>query len=111
VLCIKCDGFLQILPAAARRQQHIGGGGGDRRRNWNVQPLLPSPNTSSQHYVIDSIILLTLKFLIMEQFSRFYSARNARIASAVLAAAIPSVRLSVRLSVRHTPVLCQNDGT
>ena len=33
--------------------------------------------------------------------------RNARIASAVLATAIPSVRLSVR----HTPVLCQNDGT
>jgi len=29
----------------------------------------------------------------------FYSARNARIASAVLATAIPSVRLSVRLSV------------
>jgi len=45
----------------------------------------------------------------------FYSARNARIASAVLATAIPSVRPSVRLSVclsvRHTPVLCQNDGT
>jgi len=44
-----------------------------------------------------------------------YSARNARIASAVLATAIPSVRLSVGLSVcpsvRHTPVLCQNDGT
>jgi len=37
----------------------------------------------------------------------FYSARNARIASAVLATAIPSVCLSVR----HTPVLCQNDGT
>jgi len=37
----------------------------------------------------------------------FYSARNAGIASAVLATAIPSVRLSVR----HTPVLCQNDGT
>jgi len=39
----------------------------------------------------------------------FYSARNARIASAVLATAIPSVRLSVRLSVHlsvcHTPVL------
>ena len=31
---------------------------------------------------------------------RFYSARNARIASAVLATAIPSVRPSVRLSVR-----------
>ena len=45
----------------------------------------------------------------------FYSARNARIVSAVLATAIPSVclsvRPSVRLSVRHTPVLCQNDGT
>jgi len=35
--------------------------------------------------------------------SHFYSARNARIASAVLATAIPSVC--------HTPVLCQNDGT
>ena len=45
----------------------------------------------------------------------FYSKRNARIASAVLATAIQSVRpsvcLSVRPSVRHTPVLCQNDGT
>ena len=46
------------------------------------------------------------------QFSaHFYSARNARIASAVLATAIPSVCLSVRLSVRHTPVLCQNNST
>jgi len=47
--------------------------------------------------------------------SNFYSARNAGIASAVLATAIPSVCLSVCLSVspsvRHTPVLCQNDGT
>ena len=33
--------------------------------------------------------------------------RNARIASPVLAIAIPSVRPSVR----HIPVLCQNDGT
>ena len=32
-------------------------------------------------------------------FSNFYSARNARIASAVLATAIPSVRPSVCLSV------------
>jgi len=39
------------------------------------------------------------------------SARNARIASAVLATPIPFVRLSVCPSVRHTPVLCQNDGT
>ena len=37
--------------------------------------------------------------------------RNARIASAVLATEIPSVCLSVRPSVCHTPVLCQNDGT
>jgi len=35
----------------------------------------------------------------------FTARRNARIASAVLATAIPSVRPSVR----HTPVLCQND--
>ena len=35
-----------------------------------------------------------------------------RFASAVLAIAIPSVCPSaVRLSVRHTPVLCQNEGT
>jgi len=34
----------------------------------------------------------------------FYSARNARIASAVLAT-------QFRPSVCHTPVLCQNDGT
>jgi len=34
----------------------------------------------------------------------FYSARNARIASAVLATAIPSVCPSVCLSIRHTPV-------
>jgi len=38
--------------------------------------------------------------------SVFTARRNAGIASAVLAVAIPSVRLSVR----HTPVLCQNDG-
>ena len=37
--------------------------------------------------------------------------RNARIASAVVATAIPSLCPSVRLSVCHTPVLCQNDGT
>jgi len=34
-----------------------------------------------------------------------------RIASAVLATAIPSVCPSVCPSVSHTPVLCQNDGT
>jgi len=37
----------------------------------------------------------------------FIASRNARIASAVLGTAIPSVGPSVR----HTPLLCQNDGT
>jgi len=41
----------------------------------------------------------------------FTARRNASIASAVLATAIPSVRLSVCPSVCHTLVLCQNDGT
>jgi len=35
-----------------------------------------------------------------KHFSRFYTRRNARIASAVLATAIPSVCLSARLSLR-----------
>ena len=39
----------------------------------------------------------------------FTARRNARIANAVLATAIPSVCPSVHPSVRHTPVLCQND--
>jgi len=51
-----------------------------------------------------AVISPALKFLVS---LTFYSARNARIASAVSATAIPSVCLSVR----HTPVLCQNDGT
>jgi len=41
----------------------------------------------------------------------FAARRNARISSTVLAMAIPSFCLSVRLSVCHMPVLCQNDGT
>ena len=52
---------------------------------------------------------LTQDHTLFCQRTPFYSARNARIASAVLATAIPSVCLSVRLSVCHTPVLCQND--
>jgi len=39
----------------------------------------------------------------------FTARRNARIASGVLATAIPFVSPSVRHT--HTPVLCQNDGT
>ena len=72
-----------------------------------------------QNYCNKSLLAVIGVFIIKV---RFYSvrnariaARNARIASAVLATAIPSVRLSVCrlsvcLSVRHTPVLCQNDG-
>ena len=46
---------------------------------------------------------------VLLKFEQLFTARrNARIASAVLATAIPSVRLSVRLSVCHTPVLRQN---
>jgi len=64
------------------------------------------------HIVLDGELAPLPKKGADPQFSaHFYSARNARIASAVLAKAIPSVRLSVSLSVRHTPVLCQNDGT
>jgi len=37
-----------------------------------------------------------------------YSARNARIATCKRCIRYSN---SVRLSVRHTPVLCQNDGT
>jgi len=49
--------------------------------------------------------------VINQSINLFTARRNARIASVVLATAIPSVRPSVRLSIRHTPVLCQNDGT
>jgi len=42
----------------------------------------------------------------------FTARRKASFASAVYGRNIRmSVRLYVRLSVRHTPVLCQNEGT
>ena len=71
--------------------------------------------SSRAHYGRNTVQLPQRKII----YFHFYSARNARIASAVLATAIPSVRPSVRpsvclfvcLSVGHTPVLCQNDGT
>ena len=60
-------------------------------------------------YKTRDILFLTIT---MANLNRFFTARrNARIASAVLATAIPSVRPSVCLSVRHTLVLCQNDGS
>jgi len=56
-----------------------------------------------------------VEFLLSVSGLLFTARRNARIASAVLAIASPSVRPSVRpsvgSSVRHTPVLCQNGGT
>ena len=52
-----------------------------------------------QRYLIQLIFIQSnCKQYVIEQVS-FYSARNARIASAVLATAIPSVRLSVCPSV------------
>jgi len=57
------------------------------------------------NYIEIAAFVLLLTF---DDFSQNFTARlNARIASAVLATPTPSVCLSVR----HTPVLCQNDGT
>jgi len=55
--------------------------------------------------------LWTKMFAICLICTAFTTRRNGRIESSVVAIAIPSVRLSVRLSVCHTPVLCQNDCT
>jgi len=58
--------------------------------------------------------ILVEKVTQMKTLVHFYSAPQCN-ASSALATAIPSVypsvRRSVRLSVCHTPVLCQNDGT
>jgi len=66
-------------------------------------------NITRTQNVSEYMLILAQCLVIISTY--FYSARNARIASAVLAIAIPSVCLSVCLSVRHMPVLCQNDGT
>ena len=85
--------------------------------------VIPNNTEKVIGFQIDGIRYLdNFKFLpasLNDSVKIFYSARNARIASAVLATALPSVRLSVCpsvclsvcLSVCHTPVLCQNDGT
>ena len=60
------------------------------------------------HVLAGYVLELGRSALRFEQPAMYFTARrNARIARAVLATAIPSVRPSVR----HTPVLCQNDGT
>jgi len=65
--------------------------------------------TKFTRYVVYFLVMWKLSYFV------FYSAHNARIASAVLDTAIPSVRPSVSPSVcpsvRHTPVLCQNGDT
>jgi len=62
--------------------------------------------------ILDSCCLITLLPFVALVFT---ARRNARIAGAVLYSYGNSVCLSVRpsvcLSVCHTPVLCQNDGT
>ena len=68
---------------------------------------LAAPHKGAQFvYAASAIFLLPVSTyaLVLRLLSPFYSARNARIASAVLATAIPSVRPSVCPSVRHTPV-------
>ena len=66
------------------------------------------------------MVRLWLKGDLVEQFKfkisglvcHFTALRKASFASAVYATANPSsVRPSVCLSVRHTPVLCHNEGT
>ena len=63
------------------------------------------------HYFVPEMECLYTGIMLKCRPNAFFTARrNARIASAALATAIPYVCLSVCLSVCHTPVLCQNDG-
>ena len=67
--------------------------------------LQPSATVSAQRMQTALLLLLLLFFIT----ARRKATRSFE--SAVYATANPSVRLSVCLSARHTPVLCQNDGT
>jgi len=59
-------------------------------------------NATDSNVGYSAVVFLVseLSYMSTQEFGSFYSARNARIASALLAIAIPSVRLSVCLSVR-----------
>jgi len=58
------------------------------------------------------LFLFLLKFILLDLFIIFITAhRKASFASVVYAIGGISVCLSVRPSVRHTLVLCQNEGT
>jgi len=81
-----------------------GGGGSAQRRQSMVSTIDCLVYTQSRP--------TCLQIALQDWETRLFTARrNARITSAVLATATPSVCLSFRPSVRHTPVLCQNDGT
>ena len=91
-------------------------------QNQQPQPMSTSLSVIIVDLGLDSLFLQWLTVwlngvahvkadLDVKTFFTFFTARrNARIASSVLATAIPSVRLSVRPSVCHTPVLYQKDG-
>ena len=77
----------------------------------------PLKSASSEKILVTPMIvgplvnlLWLIKMMLAFKDSHFYSA-SALLAmqSAVLARGIPSVRPSVRLSVRHVPVLCPDE--
>ena len=63
------------------------------------------------HFTVSSVRSSIKDMSELDMGSVFTARRKASFASAVYATAYPSVRLSVRLSVCHTPVLCQSEGT
>jgi len=52
---------------------------------------------------------LVTNYCKISQSMSFYYPRDAMLAWVIAIATCPSVRLSVRLSVCHAPVLCQNE--
>ena len=86
-----------------------------RQRNTDVYREIHQTLANSQSQNWHNKLLMALCSGIKTGYDTdwkvFTARRNACIASAVLATAIPSVRPSISLSVCHTPVLCQNDCT
>jgi len=70
----------------------------------------PTPMHSFCHRDHASSSITLIRETVKNKHGVSTTRRTARIASAVLAMAFPSVCLSLRLSVRHTPVLSRNDG-
>ena len=70
--------------------------------------------TSCLRFIFGIVLLKVISSVNIEPQLSFYvftARRSARIASAVLAMAFPSVCLFICLSVSQMPVLCQNDCT